>query len=398
MRRERTGVDALGRRPWRLGPRARRALDIVLASVLVLGSFTMLQLSPVAMVLSLAQTAPLFARRSHPVLCFALVAAASAAQTLVWDFPLWGQLGFAVALYSVARFGRPAAGWTGLGVGVLGTFVAAVQWTRSTNLDVPQEFRSDLTLTSYLPLLLFVGAIVVTAWALGTQARVREAYEHALLERGERLAAEAEQRALTAAADERARIAREMHDVVAHGLSVIVVQADGARYAAEHRPETAVETLETVSATGREALAEMRRLLGLLRGSADPALTPQPELPDLADLLADHARHGSVHVDLADPLPDVPAGTGLTIYRLVQEALTNVRKHAGADAVATVRLRGHPDAVLVEVVDDGHGAATQAGDGLGLVGMRERVEVHGGTVHAGPEPGGGWAVRARIPR
>lgn len=398
MRGQTTAGDALGRKPWRLGPRGRIALDIALASVLVAGSSTMLQVGLVATALSVAQTAPLFVRRRHPVLCFGAVAAASAAQTLVWDFPLWGQLGFAVALYSVARFGRPVDGWTALGVGVVGTVVAAGQWTRTTNLQVPREFRSDLTLTSYLPLLLFVGAIVVTAWALGTQARVREAYERTLLERGERLAAEAEQRALTAAADERARIAREMHDVVAHGLSVIVVQADGARYAAEQRPETAVETLETVSATGREALAEMRRLLGLLRGTADPALTPQPELPDLANLLADHARHGSVHVDLADPLPDVPAGTGLTIYRLVQEALTNVRKHAGAGAVATVRLRGEPDAVLVEVLDDGHGAAATAGDGLGLVGMRERVEVHGGRIDVGPEPGGGWAVRARIPR
>ncbi len=386
-----------GERPWRLGPRARHVFDAALATALVGGSFVMLGVGLASTAFSLALTLPLYLRRVRPATTFTLVAAVSALQAVVGLEPLWGQLAFPVALYSLARYGRPAQGWLGLATGIAAAGTASFVWTRSFNAGVPAEFRSELTFGSYVPLFLSIGAIVVAAWALGAQGRVRAAYEATLLERGERLAAEAEQRAVMAAADERARIAREMHDVVAHGLSVIIVQADGARYAAEQDPRTAVDTLETVSAAGRDALGEMRRLLGLLRGTSDPALTPQPGLADLPDLLADHAAHGRLEVRLPEPTPSVSDGVALTVFRLVQEALTNVRKHAGTDVTARVQVAAADDHLTVEVVDDGHGAASGPGSGLGLVGMRERVEVHGGTVHVGPEPGGGWAVRARIP-
>jgi signal transduction histidine kinase len=188
-----------------------------------------------------------------------------------------------------------------------------------------------------------------------------------------------------------------MHDVVAHGLSVIVVQADGARYAAAKDPDVAVGTLETISATGREALTEMRRLLGLLR-EGDTGVTPQPGLDDVRHLV-DEARAAGMQVtaDLPEHAPDVPDGVGLAAYRIVQEALTNVRKHAGPDAAVDVRVavdRG----VAIDVRDDGRGAAARTeGRGLGLVGMRERAAVHGGTLEAGPAPGGGFAVSARLP-
>ena len=263
----------------------------------------------------------------------------------------------------------------------------------------PGVVQPDLSLTTFLPYTLTVGAIVIAAWALGTQGRIRRAYEDALLERGERMAEEAEQRTRSAAAEERTRVAREMHDVVAHGITGMIVQADGARYAAEHDPDVAVRTLETVASTGREALTEMRRLLGLLRGTSDPELVPQPGLADLPRLLAADVEAGRVRATLPDPAPAMPDGVALTVFRVVQESLTNVRKHAGAGATAAVDVTVDGPDVLVEVVDDGHGAAhTSTSGGLGLVGMRERVAVHGGTLDVGPAPGGGWRVRARIPR
>lgn len=387
------------RRPWRLGPRATTAFDVVLASLLVAGSVVSFAAGyPYGAVLSVAETAPLFWRRRHPAAVFTVVASVSAVQALTFDLPAWGQMAFPVALYSVARFGRPRDSWVALAVSIVATFTASTVWIRRSYFSTDPSYRGELTLVDFVPYTLSIGAIVLAAWALGTQARLRRAYETTLIHQGEQMAAEAEQRAIAAAADERARVAREMHDVVAHGITAMIVQADGARYAAEKDPRVATDTLATVAGTGRDALAEMRRLLGLLRGSTDPALVPQPALPDLAGLLDDDVASGRVTADLPDPLPEVPDGIGLTVFRVVQEALTNVRRHAGPNARATVRLTAEPSTLTVEVVDDGHGAAAEPGTGLGLLGMRERVEVHGGTIEAGPAPAGGWAVRARIPR
>lgn len=380
-----------------MGPRTTWLFDLAIVGLLLLGGVMFLATvhDPYGGLLTLAEITPLVIRRRRPELTFALVAGVHALQAATYDYPLWGQVAFPIALYSLARFGRPRAGWIGLAVAAVATVTAAVVWTHAYKDDLPAELRDRLTVNDYVPYALSIGAIVIAAWALGTQARIRRAYEETLVERGERLAAEAEQRALMAAADERARIAREMHDVVAHGLSVVIVQADGARYAAEDDPAIAVRTLETIASTGRDALAEMRRLLGLLRGSQDPALVPQPGLADLPGLLTADPDH--VTSDLPEPLPEVSEGAALTAYRVVQEALTNVRKHAGPDARATVRLRVDGPDLVVEVTDDGRGAAADEGTGLGLLGMRERVEVHGGSVEAGPVTGGGWSVRARIP-
>lgn len=396
-------MDLSTRRPWRLGRRGEQLLDTVLASVLVLGSISMVATGTAwGTLLSVAETAPLFLRRRQPVLVFTLVAGASAVQALTYSYPLWGQVAFPVALYSVARFSRPPAPWVALGVSAVATVVASTVWVGQFNADVPEPYRTGLSLTSYVPYTLSIGAIVVAAWALGTQSRLRRAYEAALVERGERMAAEAEQRAHTAAVEERTRVAREMHDVVAHGITAMIVQADGARYAAQHDPDVAVRTLDTVASTGRDSLTEMRRLLGLLRGTTNPQLVPQPGLGDLSALLADDVASGRVDADLPEPLPEVGAGVALTTYRVVQESLTNLRKHAGPGARAHVRVSVDAGIVDVAVVDDGRGAASghpsdQPHGGLGLLGMRERVEVHGGTLEAGPAPGVGWRVRARIP-
>ncbi len=407
-----------GRTPVRLGRRGRTAFDLALATVIVLPSLSALSYTtPDATVFNFLETLPLFLRRRHPRLVFVVVATVMAVQSLTYDYPVWGQVAFPIALYSLARYGRPQWAWVGVAVGAVGGVVASIVWTTSLHHDTPTQYREELTFWSYLPYTLVVWTIVLAAWALGTQGRIRQAYEAELVERGRRLALEAEQRAVMAATDERARIAREMHDVVAHGLSVVIVQADGARYAAERDPAVAVRTLETIGQAGRDALAEMRRLLGLLRGSGDAELVPQPGLDDLPALLAPELEAGSVEARLDDPLPRVPDGVALTAYRVVQESLTNVRKHAGSGARAVVTVRSEPGTrtgsgsgsgsetgsevgagdLVVEVVDDGRGAGSPAGAGLGLIGMRERVEVHGGTLESGPVPGGGWRVRARIP-
>lgn len=351
--------------------------------------------------LSMLQVLPLTWRRTRPAAAFALVWLFSGAQALVYDYPAVGQLAYPVALYSLARFGRPRDARAGLALSLVATGVAAWVWVMAGRYDDPPPgvVQPDLSLATFLPYTLTVGAIVVAAWALGTQGRIRRAYEAALLERGERMAEEAEQRTRQAAAEERTRVAREMHDVVAHGITGMIVQADGARYAAQRDPDVAVRTLDTVAATGREALTEMRRLLGLLRGTSDPELVPQPGLADLHRLLAADVDSGRVRASLPDPAPDVPDGVALTVFRVVQESLTNVRKHAGPDATAAVDVALDGPDVLVRVDDDGHGAAgTPTTGGLGLLGMRERVAVHGGTLDVGPAPGGGWRVHARIPR
>lgn len=377
------------RAPWRLTPLQRRWFDLALVGGLLLPVPLLgISVGALSALFTLVEIVPLVVRRTRPVACFAAVAVTSALQAVVLDEPTWGQAAFPVAVYSVARYSRavPAAG--ALAVGGCGAVVASYVWLVGFDQLTPSAF------VSYV---LFIGAIVATAWALGTLGRTRAAYVAALVERGERIEREAAQQVALAATEERARIAREMHDVVAHGLSVIVVQADGARYAAAHDPDVAARTLETVAATGREALTEMRRMLGLLR-AGDTGTRPQPRLDDLALLVAEAQTAGeTVEATLPPPGADVPAGVALTAYRVVQEALTNVRKHAGPGARTRVVVTVDRQ-VEVLVDDDGRGAAaTGDGVGLGLVGMRERVTVHHGTLEVGPRPGGGYRVHARIP-
>ncbi len=393
-------ASTLVRRPPRLGPRGRRWFDVLLVGGLALPLLPLgysLGVLPVG--LTLLELVPLLWRRRHAVTVFWAVTAAHALQVLLLDEPTAGQAAWPVAVYSVARYAAAPHGWAALAVSAVASLVASWDWAR----DFPEPPATLLVNA------LFLGAIAATAWALGTLGRTREAYVDALVERSERVEKEAAQQVALAAADERARIAREMHDVVAHGLSVIVVQADGARYAARTDPDVAARTLETVAATGREALTEMRRMLGLLRAEdgdgSGPALRPQPGLGDLDALVAE-ARTAGAQVEARLPTPmaarDVPDGVGLAAYRVVQEALTNVRKHAGPDPSVRVEVAvagtGRDRAVELRVEDDGRGAAaTDDGHGLGLLGMRERVGVHGGTIEAGPRPGGGFAVSARIP-
>ncbi|MFJ9040881.1 sensor histidine kinase [Streptomyces sp. NPDC102406] len=246
------------------------------------------------------------------------------------------------------------------------------------------------------------------AWVLGDSLRTRRAYLAQLEERADRLEKEREAQSKVAVAAERARIARELHDVVAHNVSVMVVQADGAAYVLDQAPDQARKALETISGTGRQALAEMRRLLGVLRtGEHEEGgeYVPQPDVDQIEDLV-EQVRTAGLPVDFkveGTPRP-LPSGVELTAYRIVQEALTNTRKHGGQNAGASVRLVYFDDGLGLLVEDDGKGAPHELyedggadGRGHGLIGMRERVGMVGGTLDAGPRPGGGFRISALLP-
>jgi signal transduction histidine kinase len=256
-----------------------------------------------------------------------------------------------------------------------------------------------VTVAHTLGVSLLLSGTVAAAGLLGYYARTRRAYLEALVDRADRLEREQDQQAQLAAAAERTRIAREVHDIVAHNIAVMIALAEGAAYTAPASTGQAVELMGQVSETGRSALTDMRRLLGVLRAPAQPERTPQPTLDDIEDLLAT-IRTAGLPVRLTvtgQPYP-LPAAAQLALYRMTQEALTNTLKHAPGAAGAQVRLTYLPGEVGLEITDAGcPGAVTSSGTGHGIAGMRERAAVFGGKVTAGPRPGGGWRVHTVLP-
>ncbi|GAA3396840.1 sensor histidine kinase [Cryptosporangium minutisporangium] len=245
----------------------------------------------------------------------------------------------------------------------------------------------------------FTTVLVVTvAWLGGEYVRARRARWAALEDRARRLEAEREERARQAVTEERMRIARELHDVVAHSMSVVAVQAGVAHHVIERRPDLARQALGAIEATSRSALVEMRRLLGVLRQPNEPgaALAPSPGLGELDGLVAQYAGL-AVTIQVSGDVGAIPPGVDLSAYRIVQESLTNVLKHGGPSA--TLRVTAAPDHVRIEVTDPGPVAGTPQvpGTGHGLIGMRERVAVFGGSLDAGPCPDGGFRVSAVLP-
>ena len=244
----------------------------------------------------------------------------------------------------------------------------------------------------------FTSLVFTIAWTIGFL--VSRKFHEAEIARERALKAEQERevRARLAVSDERARIARELHDVVGHSVSVMTVQASAARRLLRPHQEKEREALLVVEQTGREALAEMRRMVGVLRRPEEaPALAPQPSLEQI-ERLVEQTREAGLPVDLrieGEPVP-LPAGLDLTAYRLVQEGLTNTLKHAQAQR-AEVVVRYDEGYVELTVSDDGQGGGNGGGSGHGLVGMRERVSVYGGELEAGPRAGGGFRLRARLP-
>ncbi|MFG3441755.1 sensor histidine kinase [Nonomuraea sp. NPDC047897] len=333
------------------------------------------------LVLSAALLAPLLWQRRRPLAAFAGVALVCFGQWLLGVDLVPANLSVLMALWSVActrSFGWAFAAWL---VAELGVFLVIVRW-------------EQVTISTF-----FSGSIfVVTVWLTGLYASTRRRYLEGLEERAVRAEHERDQQARMAAAAERARIARELHDVVAHNVSVIVVQADGAGYAIDSDPEQARQAVRAISRTGREALAEMRRLVGVLRESEADATdyTPQPGLAQLAELVDGAGVPARLRV--SGEACELPEGQQLVVYRIVQEALTNALKHGGPGVRALVELVYGGTDLVVRVTDDGRGAsAPRSPDGHGLIGMRERVAMYGGAVSAEPRRGGGFEVLARLP-
>lgn len=236
----------------------------------------------------------------------------------------------------------------------------------------------------------------VVPWLLGALiARHRRATQ--LRQLADDLALERDQRSLEAVLEERARIARELHDVVAHGVTMMVVQAEAGESLLSQEPGRAQESLQSIQRVGRQALVELRRLLGIIRTDQSPATrSPQPGLLDIESFVTEVRRSGlDVELQYEGETRPLPQGLELSAFRILQEALTNVLKHAGGSR-AFVRIRYEPSHIELEVLDDGVGTSDGYG-GHGLVGMRERAILYGGELQTGPRPGGGYAVRARLP-
>ena len=253
------------------------------------------------------------------------------------------------------------------------------------------------------PLKVWVGlsGLCVAAGGLGVSARQRRALVASMRERTTRLELERDQEGRLGAAAERARIAREMHDIVSHNLTVMIGLADGAAYALGDAPDTSLTAMQRVSGTGREALEEMRRLLGVLREERGSGpYEPQPGLDRLDELLRRVEAAGiPVSIEVTGDPHGLSDGVQLTVFRITQEALTNTLRHAGRPATARVALQCEPRRVSLEVTDTGGGVAPAAelpAVGRGLPGMRERAAVYGGRLEAGPSPAGGWRVRLEL--
>src|SRR6266545_5836190 len=256
---------------------------------------------------------------------------------------------------------------------------------------------APVLLAGVVPNDVYAWLLYALAWILGRALRHRQDLAATLQHRAARLELDQEAKARSAVTHERARIARELHDVIAHSLSVIVVQAAAERRILDQEHATTKEVLGSIEHTGRQALVELRRLLGVIRKTDEgPTLRPQPTLEHLDELI-EQVREAGLVVQLriqGEPVP-LPPGVDLSAYRIVQEALTNVLKHADATR-AEVLVGYHPGELELEVSDDGRGPVGAAGGGHGLVGMRERVALYGGVLEAGRRDGGGYRLHARL--
>ena len=362
-----------------------------------------------AVVLVLVTTLPLVWRRRRPL----AVALTTGLATAAYGFAHYPDLAMPIAIGGVVGMYSVAA-WGGRRAALLSGAVAAV--VVAVVMTLP---RADADVVDAA----FVSLSLAGAWVLGDRARVQRALTAELQERAARLERDRAEDARRAVASERARIARELHDVVAHHVSMMVVQAEAGPVAVATQPARAAGAFEAIAATGRQALVEMRRLLGVLRGDGDqaPSLAPQPGLAEVPSLVEQVGRAGlRVELVVEGTEAALPPGIDLSAYRIVQEALTNAVKHSGSGR-ARVLVRYGQDALILQVHNEAadppaarngveppsaaagpfRPADSPVGDRQvrrsGLVGMRERVHLFGGEFHAGPGPGGGFTVDARIP-
>ncbi|MFC8538319.1 sensor histidine kinase [Streptomyces sp. NPDC057249] len=343
---------------------------------------------PLVFAMSAAFSVPLLWRRSHPLAVLAFMAPFSLAN--VWTGAvIQASLLQEIVVFNIAvRLPMRTLAWSGALV--------------ATPLVIASARFPEVWSRLLLP---HVWMFAIAALA-GILVRTRKEYTEALLDRADRLERERDQQARLAAAAERARIAREMHDIIGHNLSVITGLADGGSYAAARSPERAAQALEAIGTTSRQALAELRRLLGVLRDQPENAdRAPQPTLDDIDGLLEGVRRAGlpvQLLVQGTPPAGPITPGRQLTVYRVVQESLTNTLKHAGTSPslAAEVTLIYRPGALEALVTDNGNpprGERTSAGTGQGITGMRARASLYDGTLEAGPSAESGWQVRLRLP-
>ena len=331
-------------------------------------------------------------RRINPLLAVVVCAVAGTGMVIQVTTPVPAMLTVLVVIFSAARYLSLTAGLVVIPLGIAASIIGPLSWLGR----IPEGHRF---LAGGLLSLLCLSAMV-NAYLLGRRITVQghvAKLDEALAE--ERfLAGERSTQDATELADGRARaeVARELHDVVAHSLSVIVVQAEGAKALATKKPEAAVEALNVIARTGRSSIGEMRRIVSLLRGESDASFGPSPSLPQIPEMVAKAGPR--ITLEIPEELPPVPDSLGLTAFRVVQESVTNFLKHAGPTARATATIVCEPEAIDIRVTDDGVGVqASTEGRGAGVRGMRERVAAMGGTFKAGPRTGGGYEVRARLP-
>ena len=380
---------------------------------------------------------PWAVRRVRPVASAAVVTAAAVLHLLAGPEFSLSLLMVPLTVYNLAANAPRSVSVAGLLLGLVGGVANGVKvWLFPAQFVTPDGLivRSPAEPLAMVIMAIGCGLMVLTAWAFGDVVRNRRLAVRALEDRAHRLEVQSRQERELAAADERSHIAREMHDIVAHSLQVIISQADGARYAAAAKPALAVTALETIGQTGRSALADMRQLLGVLRETGEtvagvpgvtdddarrpaadvvaspdgrgtrlpPGRRPQPRLADLPALV-ETMRLSGLEVSLLEtgtPRRALPAGGELAAYRIVQEALTNTLRHGGPDADAFVTLAWTARGLDLQIDDDGCGAAADPatrGSGQGLRGAAERTALFGGTLETGPRVGAGYRVSAHLP-
>ena len=378
---------------------------------------------------------PWAVRRVRPVASAAVVTAAAVLHLLAGPEFSLSLLMVPLTVYNLAANAPRSVSVAGLLLGLVGGVANGVKvWLFPAQFVTPDGLtvRSPAEPLAMVIMAIGCGLMVLTAWAFGDVVRNRRLTVRALEDRAHRLEVQSRQERELAAADERSHIAREMHDIVAHSLQVVISQADGARYAAAAKPALAVTALETIGQTGRSALADMRQLLGVLRETGEtvagvpgvtdddarrpaadaspdgrgtrlpPGRRPQPRLADLPALV-ETMRLSGLEVSLLEtgtPRRALPAGGELAAYRIVQEALTNTLRHGGPDADAFVTLAWTARGLDLQIDDDGRGAAADPatrGSGQGLRGAAERTALFGGTLETGPRVGAGYRVSAHLP-
>lgn len=350
--------------------------------------------SAVAAVLwSLLMASALAVRRRYPIVALGIVTIAALGMYASDLTPLPALIVIPVVVYSIARYQRASAAAVVATLGSVGSILGPTRW--AAHLPV------DMQALSTIVLIVLCGAVVALSYVLGRYSRERRVSaaldKEIAIERFAAAQRQSAQESQLAVGRARNEVAQELHDVLAHSLSVIVVQAEGAKALMVKKPDVAGEALDVIANTGRTSIQEIRRIVAVLRQEEDEAqFGPAPSITQIPAMLA--AAGDRITLAMPEEVPVVPDSVGLTAFRVVQESVTNFLKHAGADARATVEIEFTPSSIELLIRDDGVGGQSQSdGRGAGLRGMRERVSAMGGTLTAGPHPHRGFEVRATLP-